>query len=188
MKRKTAIILTLILTIILCCSCAKSSASPVKAEITMKNGGVIALELDSNAAPKTVANFVKLVNDGFYDGLIFHRVIPGFMIQGGDPEGTGLGGSEETIYGEFANNGWKNNNISHVRGVISMARKQQPLDSASSQFFITNADSTFLDGDYAAFGRVTSGMDIVDLISAAQTDAYDKPLEDIVIQSIRIVE
>ena len=186
MKRKIALLLTALLIITLCCSCSK--AAPVKAEITMANGGVITLELDKNAAPKSVANFVKLANDGFYDGLIFHRVIPGFMIQGGDPEGTGMGGSDETIYGEFADNGWKKNNISHVRGVISMARKSLPLDSATSQFFITNADRTELDGGYAAFGRVTSGMEVVDEISAVKTDAADKPLEDVVIESIRIIE
>jgi len=187
MKRKIAFILTVLILATICGACAKSSA-PVKAEITMSNGGKITLELDSAAAPKTVANFVKLANEGFYDDLTFHRIIPGFMIQGGDPAGDGTGGSTDTLYGEFSNNGWKKNNISHVRGVISMARKQLPLDSATSQFFITNADSTFLDGDYAAFGRVTSGMEVVDEISAVKTNANDKPLEPVVIKSIRIVE
>ena len=185
MKRKLAILLTALLIILLCCSCSKEA---VKVEITMATGGKITLELDSAAAPKTVENFVKLVNDGFYDGLTFHRVKPGFMIQGGDPNGDGTGGSDETLYGEFANNGWKKNSITHKRGVISMARKTRPLDSATSQFFITNADSTFLDGDYAAFGVVTSGMEVVDEISAVKTNANDKPLEDVVIESIRIIE
>ena len=189
MKKKLALILTATLIILLFCSCSKSSAeNAVKVDITMVSGGKITLELDSAAAPKSVDNFVKLVKDGFYDGLTFHRVIPGFMIQGGDPSGDGSGGSGETIYGEFASNGWKKNDISHVRGVISMARKQMPLDSATSQFFITNADSTFLDGDYAAFGRVTSGMEVVDEISAVKTNANDKPLEAVVIESIRIIE
>lgn len=186
MRRITVPVIIIVL-LLLCCSCAKTS-TPVNVEITMASGGKITLELDSSAAPKTVDNFVKLVKDGFYDGLTFHRIKPGFMIQGGDPNGDGTGGSDKTIFGEFANNGWKNNNISHVRGVISMARKTTPLDSATSQFFITNADSKFLDGDYAAFGRVTSGMDVVDEISAVKTDKNDKPVEPVVIESIRIIE
>lgn len=165
---------------------SKEEAAMSKVEITMQDGGKILLELDGKAAPKTVANFVKLVNAGFYDGLTFHRIIPGFMIQGGDPQGTGMGGAEETIPGEFSSNGVENP-ISHERGVISMARSNDP-DSASSQFFITNADSTFLDGKYAAFGHVTEGMDVVDEISAVQTGANDKPVEDVVIKSIKVVE
>lgn len=132
------------------------------AEIEIENYGTVKLELDPAAAPITVENFVKLVEDGFYDGLTFHRIIDGFMIQGGDPLGNGYGGAEETIKGEFALNG-VDNPISHVRGVISMARSQMP-DSASSQFFIVQSDSLFLDGQYAAFGRVTEGMDYVDQI------------------------
>ena len=128
----------------------------------MANGDVIKAELYPEIAPNTVNNFVSLVNKGFYDGLIFHRVISGFMIQGGDPNGDGTGGSEENIKGEFSNNG-VDNDISHTRGTISMARASDP-DSASSQFFIVQADSTFLDGDYAGFGHVTEGMDIVDKI------------------------
>ena len=128
--------------------------------ITMKDGGVIDLELDSKAAPITVENFEKLVKDHFYDGLIFHRVIPGFMIQGGDPQGTGMGGPGWHIKGEFAANGW-DNPISHKRGVISMARAQDP-NSAGSQFFIMHKDAGYLDGQYAAFGKVVSGMDVVD--------------------------
>ena len=132
------------------------------AEIEVKDYGTIEVELDADSAPVTVTNFVKLAQDGFYDGLTFHRIIEGFMIQGGDPNGDGTGGSDENIKGEFSNNGVENN-ISHTRGTISMARAQEP-DSGSSQFFIVQADSTFLDGDYAGFGHVTEGMDIVDKI------------------------
>ena len=132
------------------------------AEIVVKNYGTIALELDADVAPITVENFANLVNEGFYNGLTFHRIISGFMIQGGDPLGNGTGGSSKTIKGEFASNGVKNS-ISHVRGTISMARSSMP-NSASSQFFIVHQDSTFLDGQYAAFGTVTSGMDVVDKI------------------------
>ena len=158
----------------------------------MENGGVIKLELYHNVAPITVENFVALARDGFYDGLIFHRVIAGFMIQGGDPLGTGLGGSKDNIKGEFSKNGVENN-ISHVRGVISMARRGHPYydelyyDTASSQFFIVHADSTYLDGSYAAFGRVTEGMDVVDRIAAVPTDSDNKPLEEQKIKTIRII-
>lgn len=137
------------------------------AEIVVKNYGTIALELDADVAPITVANFANLVNEGFYNGLTFHRIISGFMIQGGDPLGNGTGGSSKTIKGEFAFNGVKNS-ISHVRGTISMARSSMP-NSASSQFFIVHKDSTFLDGQYAAFGTVTSGMEVVDKICAETT-------------------
>ncbi len=153
-------------------------------KIEMENGGIIKLELDAKAAPITVANFEKLVGEGFYNGLIFHRVISGFMIQGGDPMGTGFGGSKETIKGEFAANG-VNNPISHKRGVISMARSQMP-DSASSQFFIMHQDGEFLDGNYAAFGHVVEGIEVVDEIAAVATDGRDKPLTDVVIKSITI--
>lgn len=132
------------------------------AEIEIKNYGKIELELDADIAPITVANFAKLVNEGFYNGLTFHRIIDGFMIQGGDPEGTGMGGSSEKIKGEFLANGVKNT-ISHVRGTISMARSNA-YNSASSQFFIVHQDSTSLDGQYAGFGKVTSGIEIVDKI------------------------
>lgn len=134
----------------------------INAVIDIKDYGKISLELDADTAPITVTNFVKLAKEGFYDGLTFHRIIKGFMMQGGDPLGTGTGGSDEEIKGEFAQNGVKND-ISHVRGVISMARSQL-FDSASSQFFIVHEDSTFLDGQYAGFGHVTEGMDIVDKI------------------------
>ena len=132
------------------------------AEIVVKNYGKIELELDADVAPITVENFANLVNEGFYNGLTFHRIISGFMIQGGDPLGNGTGGSSKTIKGEFTSNGVKNS-ISHVRGTISMARSSMP-NSASSQFFIVHQDSIFLDGQYAAFGTVTSGMDVVDKI------------------------
>ena len=154
--------------------------------ITMENGKTIDLELDESAAPITVANFLKLVDEKFYDGLTFHRIIPGYMIQGGCPEGTGMGGPGWEIKGEFAANGW-NNPIKHVRGVISMARAQNP-DSAGSQFFIMHADASYLDGQYAAFGRVVNGMDTVDEIAATPTGFADRPRKPQVIQSIRVVE
>ena len=141
----------------------------VKMEV--KNYGTIELELYADIAPVTVSNFINLVNQGFYDGLTFHRIMDSFMIQGGDPNGDGTGGSSETIEGEFSSNG-KENSISHVRGVISMARSSEN-DSASSQFFICNADSTFLDGNYAAFGKVTSGMTVVDKITKVSKYATD---------------
>ncbi len=141
-----------------------------KVEIAVKNYGTIYLELDEKSAPITVNNFVKLAEEGFYDGLTFHRIITGFMIQGGDPLGNGTGGSDETIKGEFANNKIENK-LSHIRGAISMARSTD-YNSARSQFFIVHEDSTFLDGDYAAFGYVTSGMDVVDKI------CKDTPVQD----------
>lgn len=139
-------------------------------EIEVADYGTISLELDADTAPISVTNFINLARDGFYDGLTFHRIISGFMIQGGDPEGTGMGGSDQNIKGEFANNGVEND-ISHVRGVISMARAMDP-DSGSSQFFIVHEDSTFLDGDYAAFGHVTEGIEIVDQL------CEDTPVQD----------
>ena len=144
--------------------------------IEMENGGVIKAELYPEIAPNTVNNFISLVNKGFYDGIIFHRVIPGFMIQGGDPQGIGIGGPGYSIRGEFAANGVKND-LSHKRGVLSMARAQDP-NSAGSQFFIMHADGDFLDGQYAAFGQVTDGMDVVDRIAATKTDRRDMPKEE----------
>ncbi len=141
--------------------------------IEMENGGKIEIELYPDAAPVTVKNFEKLVKEGFYDGLGFHRVIPGFMIQGGDPLGNGMGGSDENIPGEFAANG-HNNPIKHVRGVISMARSYDP-NSASSQFFIMHENAPHLDGQYAAFGKVVSGMETVDEIASVPTDYSDRP-------------
>ena len=154
----------------------------------MKDGGVIDLELDEKAAPITVENFLKLVNAKFYDGTIFHRVISGFMIQGGDPQGTGMGGPGWTIKGEFAQNG-VDNPISHKRGVISMARAMD-ADSAGSQFFIMHADGEFLDGQYAAFGHVVNGMDVVDRIASTRTNRWagDRPYEDQVMETVRVVE
>ena len=146
-------------------------------KIEMENGGVITAELYPEIAPNTVANFVTLVKNGFYDGLIFHRVIPGFMIQGGDPQGTGMGGSGYSIKGEFARNGFRQNNLRHKRGVLSMARSMMP-NSAGSQFFIMHADAPHLDGDYAAFGMVTDGMNVVDEIASARTGRQDRPVED----------
>ena len=154
-------------------------------QITMENGDVIKIELCPEAAPKTCENFEKLVREGFYDGLIFHRVISGFMIQGGDPTGTGCGGSKDTIPGEFRANGHKND-LSHKRGVISMARTNDP-NSASSQLFIMHADGEFLDGNYAAFGHVTEGMDVVDRIAAAQTDFRDKPIKEQRMKKVEII-
>lgn len=145
-------------------------------KIEMESGSSLVLRLDVKSAPLTVRNFQKLVGEGFYNGLIFHRVIAGFMVQGGDPTGTGMGGSKERIKGEFRMNGVANP-LSHKRGVISMARTNAP-DSASSQFFICHADAPFLDGQYAAFGEVVDGIETVDEIAAAPTNAMDKPLRD----------
>ncbi len=155
-------------------------------QIEMDNGGIIKLELYPESAPITVKNFEELVEQKFYDGLIFHRVIKDFMIQGGDPTGTGMGGSKKTIKGEFAANGVQNN-IKHKRGVISMARSQNP-DSASSQFFICHKDSPWLDGQYAAFGIVTEGIEVVDEIAGVKTDFRDKPLTPVTIKTIRKIE
>ena len=148
-----------------------SALEGTKAVIDVKDYGKITVELYPQYAPKTVANFVKLAESGFYDGLTFHRIMEGFMIQGGDPKGNGTGGSDENIVGEFSANGFTQNTLSHTRGVISMARSSD-MNSASSQFFIVHKDSTFLDGQYAAFGEVTDGMDVVDKIA---TDA--KPVD-----------
>ena len=162
----------------------------VQIEIAVKDYGTIALELDADAAPKTVTNFVKLAEEGFYDGLTFHRIIAGFMMQGGDPLGNGTGGSSEKIVGEFAINGIENP-LSHTRGAISMARAQHP-NSASSQFFIVHEDSVFLDGQYAAFGYVTEGMDVVDAIctEAQPTDGNGSIAKEAqpVIETITILE
>ncbi len=154
-------------------------------QITMEDGGIIKVELLPEYAPKTCANFEKLVGEGFYDGLIFHRVIAGFMIQGGDPTGTGMGGSDENIVGEFKVNGI-NNTLSHERGVISMARSQN-FNSASSQFFICHADAAFLDGQYAAFGRVVEGMDVVDRIAGVRTNFQDRPLDEQRMKKVELI-
>ena len=159
----------------------ESDQNPLAA-IVMEDGGVIIAELYPETAPNTAANFVSLASNGFYDGLTFHRIIPGFMIQGGDPDGNGSGGPGYSIRGEFAANGFENS-LAHTRGVISMARATPP-DSAGSQFFIMHADAPHLDGQYAAFGRVVYGMDEVDKIAQTQTDAYDRPLQTQRIQKI----
>ena len=197
-------IIALLLGLLMLCSlaCAKEATSAPAAEkteikeetnvdkthpiatITMKDGGVIELELYPEIAPESVKNFISLSNSGFYDGLIFHRVIAGFMIQGGDPDGRGTGGPGYCIKGEFSANGVKND-LSHLRGVISMARAQ-PFDSAGSQFFICHADSQFLDGQYAAFGKVTSGLDVVDRIAKTTTDSRDKPYKDQIMETVRV--
>ena len=153
--------------------------------IEMESGGVIELELYPDIAPITVENFVKLAGEGFYNGLIFHRVIPGFMIQGGCPDGTGMGGPGYQIKGEFAQNGVKND-LKHTRGVISMARAMHP-DSAGSQFFIMHADAPHLDGAYAAFGKVVAGIEEVDRIASVDTNFRDKPLEDQEILKITVL-
>ena len=153
--------------------------------ITMDDGGVITLELYPNIAPETVNNFVSLVNKGFYDGLSFHRIIPGFMIQGGDPLGNGTGGPDYSIKGEFKSNGFRND-LRHERGVISMARAMDP-NSAGSQFFIMHADAPHLDGSYAAFGKVFDGMGVVDSIASVRTNMFnDAPVTPVVIKSITV--
>lgn len=159
-------------------------------EVVVKNYGNMVLELDADVAPITVTNFINLVNDKFYDGLTFHRIMDGFMVQGGDPEGTGIGGSSKTIKGEFSKNGVKND-ISHVRGTVSMARSSNSYDSASSQFFIVHEDSTFLDGEYAAFGKVVNGIEVVDKLVKVKVEddngtvlAKNQPI----IESIHIID
>lgn len=188
MKRKIGIAAAIILALFVVTGCQKQEETPKKseqkkteaseellsgthhAEIQVKDYGTITVELDADTAPITVTNFVNLAKDGFYDNLTFHRIMDGFMIQGGDPNGDGTGGADQTIKGEFSSNGVENE-ISHTRGTISMARAQDP-DGASSQFFIVQEDSDYLDGNYAAFGHVTSGMEIVDQI------CKDVPVED----------
>lgn len=162
--------------------CGKTASYPDNVKenptvvITMESGGQIVIELEPKTAPNTVANFISLAKQGYYDGLTFHRVIPGFMIQGGDPQGNGMGGPGYSIAGEFTSNGFENN-LLHERGVISMARTRHP-DSAGSQFFIMVDSAPHLDGQYAAFGRVIEGMETVDAIVSAERDGNDKPLQD----------
>lgn len=155
-----------------------------KVTIIMENEKVMSGELYPDVAPKTVENFEKLANEGFYDGLIFHRVIPGFMIQGGDPQGTGMGGPGYTIPGEFTANGFENN-LKHDRGVLSMARSQHP-DSAGSQFFIMHAKAPHLDGQYAAFGKITEGLNVIDSIAGVRTNWQDRPVKEQKIKTIRV--
>lgn len=158
-------------------------ANPI-VTITMTNGDVMKAELYPEIAPNTVNNFISLAQKGFYDGLIFHRVIAGFMIQGGDPQGTGMGGPGYSIKGEFAMNGVRND-LKHTRGVLSMARSMMP-NSAGSQFFIMHADAPHLDGQYAAFGKVIEGLDVVDKIASVRTGWQDKPVEEQKIQSMTV--
>ena len=198
MKKTIILIAVLILLLTGCASKqtsgTKQGAQPFQkvrhAEITVRDYGTIKLELDEGTAPITAANFIKLAKDGFYDGLTFHRIMDGFMIQGGDPLGNGTGGAKDTIKGEFSKNGVMNP-ISHVKGVISMARSNAP-DSASSQFFITVADSTFLDGSYAAFGRVTEGMEVAEQIAKdakpVDNNGTIPPEQQPVIESIVITD
>lgn len=169
---------------------SETDGDKVMIEMIIEDFGTVKLELYPDVAPITVENFVNLANEGFYDGLTFHRIYPGFMIQGGDPKGNGTGGSDKTIKGEFASNGVQNN-LSHTRGVISMARSNDP-DSASSQFFIVHQDSEFLDGNYAAFGKVVEGMDVVDKIAEVECtyngeSVNTKPVNPPVIKSVRVI-
>ena len=158
-------------------------ANPI-VTITMDNGDVMKAELYPEIAPNTVNNFISLVKKGFYDGLIFHRVIKGFMIQGGDPQGTGMGGPGYSIKGEFSNNGFTND-LKHTPGVLSMARAMDP-DSAGSQFFIMHETSPHLDGSYAAFGKVVNGLDVINTIADVRTDWNDRPMEDQMIKSVTV--
>ena len=183
MKRPIIAILVALLALWGMAALGEEAQYPI-ATIELENGGVIVAELYPDIAPNTVANFIDLANSGFYDGLIFHRVIAGFMIQGGDPTGTGMGGPGYTIKGEFDANGFENS-LSHTRGVLSMARTSKP-DTAGSQFFIMHADAPYLDGQYAAFGQVTEGIEYVDAIAATATDAYDRPLEEQAIKTISV--
>ena len=190
---KKMILPVLLLAACLLCACGakkEAKAEPVSdavVEIVVKDYGTITVELDGEAAPITVANFKKLVSENFYDGIIFHRVINGFMIQGGDPEGTGMGGSPDRIKGEFASNGVANP-LSHTTGVVSMARRGNDNDSASSQFFIMHKTAPHLDGDYAAFGKVWRGIETVNQIAEVPTNSSDKPLTDVVIKTMSFVE
>lgn len=155
------------------------------AKIVVKDYGTIEAELYPSKAPNTVNNFISLANSGFYDGLTFHRVIDGFMIQGGDPKGNGTGGPGYSIEGEFSNNGYSKNDLKHTVGVLSMARSRD-FNSAGSQFFIMDGDYESLDGDYAAFGKVISGLNVVEEISKVETNSSDKPMDDVVIESITV--
>ena len=158
----------------------------INGKITMENGDIMEFEMYPDVAPKTVQNFVDLINKHFYDGLIFHRIIKGFMIQGVDPEGTGMGGPGYTIPGEFSANGF-NNDLKHTRGVLSMARTMDP-NSAGSQFFIMHQDAPHLDGQYAAFGKLTSGFDVLDAIASVKTDWMDRPKKEQKIKTIEIID
>lgn len=197
MQKKSLLTILMILLLIMATACGsktnvnsaneeqteKAEKNPV-ATIEMENGGVITIDLYPEIAPETVNNFISLANQGFYDGLIFHRIIPGFMIQGGDPNGNGTGGPGYQIKGEFSANGFENN-LKHTRGVISMARSSS-YDSAGSQFFIMVADAPHLDGLYAAFGKVTSGMEVVDEIVNLPADSNDRPIDPPVMKHVTV--
>jgi peptidyl-prolyl cis-trans isomerase B (cyclophilin B) len=206
MKRTVCLVLALLLAVLSGCGSGGKNADATESpatesyppmtgihhvEIEVEDFGTISVELDGDTAPITVGNFIGLAESGFYDGLTFHRVVSDFVIQGGDPEGTGYGGSPNTIKGEFSKNGVENS-ISHLRGVISMARSDISYDSASSQFFIVHQDSVFLDGAYAAFGHVTSGMEVVDRI-CEETPVQDEKgtvykVDQPVIKSIKVID
>ncbi len=202
MKRFTAIVLMLMLILGVCTSCGEDTSENTETQVTeekellketkkikfeLEDGKSFVMEIYPEYAPETATNFYNLVKEGFYDGIIFHRVIPGFMAQAGDPSGTGMGGSKETIPGEFSANGYTQNTLKHERGVVSMARTNDP-NSASSQFFICFEAAPHLDGQYAAFGKVIEGMETVDSIAEIPTDAYDKPTSDVVIKTATVLE
>ena len=188
-KKLVSLMLCLMLTMVCLSGCSETEQEEIPnptVVITMEDGSTMNLELYPNIAPNIVANFVTLAQSGFYDGLIFHRVIAGFMIQGGDPTGTGMGGPGYTIKGEFSDNGFEND-LKHTRGVISMARSQS-YDSAGSQFFIMHADASHLDGQYAAFGKITddASLETLDKIATTTTDASDRPVVEQKIKSITV--
>ena len=185
MKKTVPILLLCTLLFCLFSGCKKEDNMNPVITIEMEKGGTIVAELYPDMAPNTVANFISLASKGFYDGVIFHRVIPGFMIQGGDPDGNGRGGPGYAIAGEFSANGFTQNTLAHERGVLSMARATNP-DSAGSQFFIMVDTADYLDGQYAAFGKVTSGMNVVDKIVGAKRNQFDKPFEDQRIKSVTV--
>lgn len=168
--------------------CGSDNTAPAhsKVKFEMEDGTTFTVELYPEYAPKTVENFLQLVNSGFYNGLTFHRVVPGFVVQGGCPEGTGMGGSGKNVEGEFASNGYEGNTLSHKKGVISMARANDP-NSASSQFFICVDDASFLDGNYAAFGEVIEGYENVEKIASVKTDPDDKPMTPVVMKTVSVV-
>lgn len=193
MKKLIKIVAVLLMLLsVLSFSGCKKAVTGNKVKFTMENGGSFIIELYPEYAPETCENFINLVSEGFYDGLTFHRVIDDFMAQGGDPEGTGLGGSGKEIKGEFAMNGFRQNTLSHTRGVVSMARSSLSYDSASSQFFICYVDATYLDGEYAAFGKVIEGMEVVDAFLDVErgmdsSGYYSVPKTPIVIEKAEVI-
>ena len=186
MKIKKILSLLLALSLLFVAGCSTQSKEPVKIAIKLTDGRVMSGELYPDIAPVSVENFVKLINENFFDGLVFHRVIEGFMIQGGDPEGTGCGGPGYSIKGEFSSNGVKND-LKHTRGVISMARSMMP-DSAGSQFFIMHEDAPHLDGQYAAFGKMTDGFDVLDEIATTRTARGDRPYEEQKMKKVTVTD